>query len=174
MKTRRVKMSEEFKKDDTERQPGVSEPVEQPVEETTMPEAPKAPRAQPQATHPKRPEGIVLLAIYHFLVAIPGIIIGILILIIPVPAVAMSVNDVVGLTAALTGLALAILLTGGLGIVYLIAGIGLLYMKNWARWLAIALAVLSLLFIPIGTVLGAIVLVYLFNEPVRQLFEPAG
>ena len=162
-------MSEEFNKQDAELQPENDEPVKQPVEQAPVPLAPKAPAARP-----KRPEGIVLLAIYHFLVAVPGIIIGLMILIIPVPAVVMSVNDAVGLTAALAGLALAILLSGGLGIVYLIAGIGLLYMQNWARWLAIALAVLSLLVIPIGTVIGAIVLVYLFNEPVRQLFESAG
>jgi len=166
-------MSEEFNKQDAEVQPEKNEPVPQPAEKAAVPPPLKAPQPTAPASHPKRPEGIVLLAIYHFLVAVPGIIIGILILIIPVPAVAMSVNDVVGLTAALTGLALAVLLTGGLGIVYLIAGIGLLYMQNWARWLAIALAVLSLLFIPIGTVIGAIVLVYLFNEPVRRLFEPA-
>jgi hypothetical protein len=166
-------MSEELNKQNEELQPEKDEPVKKPVEKPEIPAALKAPQAEKPTSHPERPEGIVLLAIYHFLVAVPGIIIGVLILIIPVPAVAVSVNDVVGLTAALAGLALAILLTGGLGLVYLIAGIGLLYMQNWARWLAIALAVLSLLVIPIGTIIGAIVLVYLFNEPVKRLFETA-
>jgi len=167
-------MSEEFKTQDAEMRPEKNEPVKKPVEKPEIPSPLKAPQAEKPTSHPERPEGIVLLAIYHFLVAVPGIIIGILILIIPVPAVAVSVSDVIGLTAALAGLALAILLTGGLGIVYLITGIGLLYMQNWARWMAIALAILSLLFIPIGTIIGAIVLVYLFNEPVKRLFEHAG
>ena len=52
----------------------------------------------------RRPEGIVLTAVYHFLMAIPGLLIGLLFLTIPIPVVIMTVDDAVGLTAALVTL----------------------------------------------------------------------
>ena len=51
------------------------------------------------------------------------------------------------------------------------AGVGLLKVKRWGRILAIIHAVLSLLNIPIGTVIGALTLVYLRRSETKEYFE---
>ena len=122
------------------------------------------------ASKPKRPEGIVLTAVYHFLMSIPGLLIGLLFLTIPIPVVIMTVDDAVGLTTALVTLILLTLLFVGSSLLYIAAGIGLLRSKNWARWLAVGLAMVMLLFVPIGTLLGAAVIIYMLSEDVRRVF----
>lgn len=123
------------------------------------------------AKKPGRPDGVTLIAIYYFLAALPGLLLGLLIVGIPIPAVAMSVNDTIGLTAAMFGLGLSVLLTAGSGALMLLTAVGLLFCWNWARWLAIAFAMLSLLLVPVGTVIGGVIIVYLLSEDVRRVFE---
>jgi hypothetical protein len=55
----------------------------------------------------------------------------------------------------------------------LIAGIGLLKRRNWARILTIVLAILDLLNIPIGTIIGIYALWVLLNDKTSQLFTQA-
>jgi type IV pilus assembly protein PilA len=64
-----------------------------------------------------------------------------------------------------------ITLYGGIGVWYLIAGIGLLKMKPYGRIAHIALSILGLLAIPIGTVLSALMLVYFFKPGVKIMFS---
>lgn len=52
----------------------------------------------------------------------------------------------------------------------IVAGWGLLRFKNWARILAIVLAILSLPNVPFGTAFGIYALVVLFNKRAGQLF----
>jgi hypothetical protein len=59
---------------------------------------------------------------------------------------------------------------GLLSIPNIIAGWGLLKRKPWARVLAIVLACLSLLNMPIGTAIGAYSLWVLLNDETRRLF----
>ncbi len=132
-----------------------------------------APKPQPAVDSLKKkhlPEGLVLTAVYHFLMALPGLLIGVIILAIPVPAVVMTVDDPVGLTAALVALILLALLIGGSGLLYLLAGFGLLRRWNWTRWLAIALGLLMALCVPVGTLIGAVVIIYLLSDEIRQVF----
>jgi uncharacterized protein YqgC (DUF456 family) len=60
-----------------------------------------------------------------------------------------------------------------IGIALVIAGWGLLSMKQWARWLAFILAIISLFGFPIGTVIGALIIWYLLKEDVKQAFKVA-
>lgn len=53
----------------------------------------------------------------------------------------------------------------------LVAGIGLLSFKNWARILAIILAVLNLMNIPIGTALGVYTLYVMLDDETSALFN---
>jgi len=53
------------------------------------------------------------------------------------------------------------------------AGIGLLMRKEWGRISAIIHAALSLLNIPIGTVIGALILVYMFRPQTKEYFKAA-
>ncbi len=55
-------------------------------------------------------------------------------------------------------------------ILNIIAGYGLLNYKNWARILAIILAILNILSIPFGTALGIYTLWAMFNDDTRRLF----
>ena len=53
----------------------------------------------------------------------------------------------------------------------LAGGIGLLLGKAWGRIVGIIVAVLSLFWIPVGTVIGVLVLIYLAKAEVRAYFE---
>ena len=58
-------------------------------------------------------------------------------------------------------------------ILLLAAGWGLLQLKRWARLLAIALAVIGLPMIPVGTAFGVFALFVLFSRSTKMLFNPA-
>ena len=59
-------------------------------------------------------------------------------------------------------------------IVSVAVGIGLIKGESWSRVLAIVFAVLDLLWIPIGTIIGLLSLMYLFRPEVREYFKAAG
>ena len=54
----------------------------------------------------------------------------------------------------------------------LLAGVGLLRHWAWARWLTVALAVLDLGAVPIGTIFGIYAIWVLLQEETAKLFEP--
>ncbi len=51
------------------------------------------------------------------------------------------------------------------------SGIGLLQGKRWGRIVGIVNAALSLLLVPIGTVIGILILIYLLKPEVREYFN---
>jgi hypothetical protein len=53
----------------------------------------------------------------------------------------------------------------------LIAGVGLLKMRPWARIVGIIVAILSLLHVPLGTIVGIYGLWVLFSKETEQLLE---
>lgn len=53
----------------------------------------------------------------------------------------------------------------------LIAGIGLIKLRPWARILGIVVGIISLINIPIGTLVGIYALWVLFNKDTEQLFS---
>jgi hypothetical protein len=53
----------------------------------------------------------------------------------------------------------------------LAGGIGVLKAKSWGRIISIIVAILSLFWIPVGTVIGVLVLIYLTRSEVRAYFE---
>jgi hypothetical protein len=93
-----------------------------------------------------------------------------------------SVAGIVGATAepqdaaiaipvlGLAGTTLAIML-GIFSLPSLITGYGLLYFKPWARIVGIVLSAVSLINIPIGTVVGAYGLWVLLNKETERLFN---
>jgi len=56
-------------------------------------------------------------------------------------------------------------------ILYAAVGYGLLQVKSWARIAAIVLAILVLCNFPIGTIIGGIVLYFMFQEEAQQAFS---
>jgi hypothetical protein len=121
------------------------------------------------ATHVK------VLAVLYIALSSMGVLLGLLMLLI-----FFGAAGIVGATAdpdawialpilGITGTALAafFLIVSVPGI---IAGIGLLKYRNWARILAIVLAVLNLLNIPFGTIVGIYALWVLFSKDTEALF----
>jgi len=106
---------------------------------------------------------LILIAVWEFLSA-AGALIGVYIVVYESylepedpPPFAWSVALIVMLLAYF-GLSVA-------------AGVGLLMRKQWGRILAIIHAALSLINIPIGTIIGALTLVYLRKSKTREYFE---
>ncbi|HEX73793.1 MAG TPA: hypothetical protein G4N93_01405 [Dehalococcoidia bacterium] len=118
----------------------------------------------------KRPDLLVLVAIWAFLSAFLYLIgiAGIAIFALPEalgfgwgPA---NIGGIFGMS-----IGMFVLLCGaGLS---LAGGIGILQAKSWGRIIGIVIAVLSLFWIPVGTVLGVLVLIYLAKPEVREYFE---
>jgi len=121
----------------------------------------------------KRPDLLLLVTIWQFLNAFLCLIGIAAIAIFAFPGAlghygAVNVGSDIG---AIFGLSIAILFLLcciGLSVA---GGIGLLLGKAWGRIISIINAVLSLLSIPIGTVIGVLVLIYLTRSEIRDYFE---
>ncbi len=126
----------------------------------------------------KRPDLLVLIAVWMFLSAL-GVLIGIAAITSAfffAPGIWMWGNwmwwDVphIGSFVAV-GLSIAILVMVAYFIIALMGSIGLLKGKDWGRILSIVHAALSLFWVPIGTVIGILVIIYLTKQEVRDYFE---
>ena len=115
---------------------------------------------------PTRPDGVSTIAVYFFIVAAFDFVGACAILFIPLAAVLDE-----GSVGAIAALSSGLCTTAALGALSLAAGIGLMRMATWARWLAVALAILSLILFPIGTIIGALIIRYLLRQDVREAFE---
>jgi len=119
----------------------------------------------------QRGDGLTLIASYHFLVA--GLfLVGSLILLIPtailgIVGLAEDADALFGMVAVGFVAVLALVLC----LLYLAVGYGLWTLRAWARIAAIALALISLVGIPIGTIAGAITLWHLLRAEVAFKFE---
>ena len=117
----------------------------------------------------KRPDLLLLIAIWMFLTVIFNLIGIAAILIFAFPGIAFhavffDVGTVFGLSIAI----LCLITSAGISAA---GGIGLLLGRNWGRILGIINAALSLFVFPIGTVIGVLVLIYLTKSEVREYFE---
>jgi len=116
----------------------------------------------------KRPEGVTLIAIVHFVLGGLGILS--LIAVIIGGAIIASVAAEASLPVFMV-LSVICLVVGIGSVVAIVAGVGLLQMRNWARWVTIVLAILNLPVFPIGTVIGGLMIWYLLQESIAAQFE---
>ena len=127
----------------------------------------KVPKSIKLNLNGKRPDGITVLSVYHFLVAAlsaMGICVGFVFLL----ALAFSNQYVSPVVPILLGF--GIVLSFILVLANAAAGWALLKMLEWGRWLSVALGVLSLLLFPVGTIIGAVVIWYLLQPEVKDAF----
>ena len=124
--------------------------------------------AQPMKT---RPDGLTITSIWFYLCG------GFFLLITAVVAF-MALAFGVGAMADDMGLLVPSFIFGlialtfmAMSILSLVVGYGLWIMKPWARVGAIALAIVGLLFMPIGTLAGALILWYLLKPEVAARFQ---
>ena len=115
----------------------------------------------------KRPDGVTVLSIYHFVVgaALVLCICSVLALLMAVFLDRSPNIAVPAILLALIAVGLFICLAA-----HIATGWGLLKMQEWGRWLAIALAVLSLPGFPVGTAVGGLSLWYLLQPEVKDVF----
>ena len=62
---------------------------------------------------------------------------------------------------------------GVVGVLDIAAVVGLLRLREWGRWLAIVLAVLGLILIPVHTIVGALIIWYLLSDEAKHAFGVA-
>lgn len=112
----------------------------------------------------QRPDGVTLIAIWHFIAALFGLLglCGLSIGLIAVWTSPGPQQDTLIATVALMFAALAIILIFG---AFAVVGWGLWNLKSWARMAAIVLGVVQLPGFPIGTIIGALTLWYLLSDP---------
>ncbi|RIK43388.1 MAG: hypothetical protein DCC55_05890 [Chloroflexi bacterium] len=119
----------------------------------------------------RRSDGVTLVAVYHFVVAalflVGTLIMSIPTLILGIVTLAEEPDAVIGFVAM--GFIAAVLLA--LSLVNLAVGYGLWRVQTWGRTGAIVLAIIGLLFFPIGTITGAVILWYLLKPEVAAHFE---
>ncbi len=119
----------------------------------------------------QRADGATLIAGYHFVVA------GIFLIITMIFAFPTLILAIVGFTedsGALIGgifTGLFALLWMGLTLLNLVVGYGVWTERSWGRTAALALAILRLINIPIGTITGGLALWYLLREDVAEQFK---
>ncbi len=64
-------------------------------------------------------------------------------------------------------------LFGGFGVLNIAVVVGLLRLREWGRWLAIVLAILGLILIPVHTIVGALIIWYLLTDEAKHAFGVA-
>jgi hypothetical protein len=117
----------------------------------------------------KKPDLLILIAIWEFVTAFLATIgIAVLAAFAFPPTMHMWNISRAGAIFGMSLGALALVLFVALAIA---AGIGLLLGKAWGRTMTIVHSALSLLNIPIGTIIGALALAYLFSANVKAYFE---
>jgi len=116
----------------------------------------------------KRPDGITVLSVYHFVVGAILALSVCAVLAILVAAFLDGTPDetVVYIILTLAAVMLFIFLAANVA-----AGWALLKMQAWGQWLAIALAALSLPGFPIGTAIGGVSMWYLLQPQIKEAFQ---
>ncbi len=119
----------------------------------------------------RRPDLLILIAVWEFISAF-GAFIGIIaISVFAFPEVS-SLHGI-GSVGGIFGLSIAVLVLLFYLSFAIAGGIGLLGGKEWGRILSLVLAALSLLCIPFGTIIGILIIVYLQKPKIRDYFESA-
>ena len=124
----------------------------------------------------KRSDGTTLISLYHFVSGFISLLATCGILTIPfiVGVSTAAANDPDG--AAATAIVGVIMLVIGsvfllIAVANIVIGWGLWRQREWARVGALALAVLRLLNVPLGTVIGGLIIWYLLQEEVKAEFS---
>ena len=117
----------------------------------------------------KKPELLILIVIWEFVTALISLIGILAVALFAFPRVVI-LHDIARL-GGVFGLSIVIVLLAAYLCLSVTAGSGLIIGKAWGRLLAIIHAVLSLIKIPFGTIIGGLTLFYLFSREVEAYFE---
>lgn len=121
----------------------------------------------------KRPDGVTLLAVLHFISGGLGLLAGFILFITGFIPLLMMAGDAPA-WVVLVLFFFGAIIVGLFSLLAIFAGVGMLRMRNWARWVTIILAILNLPAFPLGTVVGGLIIWYLLQDNVAALFEKRG
>ena len=119
----------------------------------------------------QRPDGITIISIWFYLSGVFFLFITAVCAFFVIAFGIGSVAEDVGMLIPAGIFGIITLAFMAISLLNLIVGYGLWIMKPWARIGAIALAIVGLFFMPIGTIAGAHILWYLIKPDVAALFE---
>ncbi len=117
----------------------------------------------------KKPDMLVLITVWNFLSAGLMTIGFAAVLIFAMPFI--KELDGIAYTGAMFGVVVGLILLGAFIILSFIAGLGLAGEKEWGRVTAVAQAALCLISVPIGTVIGLLIITYLGKPEVRDYYQ---
>ncbi len=121
----------------------------------------------------KRPEFLVLIAVWEFITAF-GTFIGLCIIATFIlPGAASGVSGP-ALAGVLFGYGVAVMVLMMFIALAIAGGIGLIKGKEWGRVLSIVHGALGLFFFPVGTAIGVLLLLYLTRPDIRESFLSSG
>jgi Ca2+/Na+ antiporter len=128
----------------------------------------------------KKPDLLILIAIWEFITAFFAFVGIAAIAVFAIPAVTnewtyrFGDGYRMGMVGGIFGLSIAILVLLFFPALAIAGAIGLLLNKGheWARIVSIIHSGLSLLVVPIGTVIGTLSIIYLTKPEVRDYFNP--
>ncbi len=114
----------------------------------------------------ERPDLLVLVVVWEFITAFIALVGAVCIGAIAIPAVAATGDPYVAAPLVFLSIPTVVLLCyAGLGVA---GGIGLLLGREWGRIMSIVHAAFTLLWFPVGTALGILVIIYLTKAEVRD------
>jgi hypothetical protein len=119
----------------------------------------------------RRPEGITLIAVFHFVVAGLSLIGALGVLLFSTSAVAVPGGNRPTAIWPVFVLGTGLLFFVGWAMLSLVVGWGLVKLKEWARLLTIGLSALALFLFPIGTAIGGLIIWYLIQQQVVAAFR---
>jgi hypothetical protein len=118
----------------------------------------------------KKPQYLILITIWDFLVAAATFILIALISVFGFPpAITLAYGP--ALVGVIFGLSVIVLLLLAVLIISLMGGIGLVRGREWGRVLSLVNAALSLFIVPVGTAAGILSIIYLTRSDVRGYFH---
>ncbi|HEY63121.1 MAG TPA: hypothetical protein G4O02_00965 [Caldilineae bacterium] len=122
----------------------------------------------------RRPDGVLVIALYHFVVGALTLLGSCVMLTIPlIVGVAASGDPDARVAVPIVGviMILGAALLFALAVADLVIGWGLWRMVEWARIGAIGLSILRLFNFPLGTVIGALMIWYLIQPQTATAFR---
>jgi hypothetical protein len=125
-----------------------------------------------QPTTPPRDDGLTVISIWHYLVGGIFLLSTAALMLMTLVMGAGAVSQDAGLFIPMTLFGIMTLVFMLLALINLAVGYGLWTQRPWARTGALALAVVGLIFAPLGTIAGAFILWYLLRPETTAHFSP--
>jgi hypothetical protein len=123
----------------------------------------------------RRPDGVTIVSIVHFVEAGLFLLIACVLIMVPFIVSTATRGDAEAREIALPIVTVVMSILIGIFFLYgaanAVIGWGLWQMQPWGRLGAIVLSVLRCLNIPVGTVIGGLILWYLFQPEAVEAFE---